>query len=80
MFNTNIISGVSIKDIDVSGLSPSDAKYQLDNYLKGNIPEEIKVKHGDFESTISLSQMDVKFDTKTATNLAFRVGRKYFWK
>ncbi len=75
LFNTNIISGVSIKDIDVSGLSPSDAKYQLDNYLESNIPEEITVKHGDFETTISLSQMDVKFDTKTATNLAFKVGR-----
>ena len=32
--NTNIIAGVHIKGIDVSGLSPSDAKYQLDNYLK----------------------------------------------
>ena len=76
MFNTNIVYGVSIKDIDVSGLSPSDAKYQLDNYLKSNIPEEITVKHGDFEATISLSQMDVAFDTKSASNLAFKVGRK----
>ena len=75
MFNTNIISGVSIKDIDVSNLSPSDAKYQLDNFLKQNIPEEITVKHGDFESTISLKQMEASFDTKSACDKALKVGR-----
>lgn len=75
-FNTNIISGVHIKGIDVSGLSPSDAKYRIDNYVKNNLPEEIKVKHGDFEATISLSQMDIAFDTKAASNSAFQVGRQ----
>lgn len=75
-FNTNIISGVYIKGIDVSGLSPSDAKYQIDNYVKANLSEEIKVKHGDFEATISLSQMDIAFDTKSASHSAFQVGRQ----
>lgn len=76
IFNTNIISGVHIKGIDVSGLSPSDAKYQVDNYLKNKLPEEITVKYGDFEATISLSQMDISFDTKSATNSAFQIGRQ----
>lgn len=76
VFNTNIISGVSIKGIDVSGLSPSDAKYQVDNYVKANLPEEIKIKHGDSEATISLSQMDITFDTKSASNAAFKIGRQ----
>ncbi len=74
--NPNIISGVFIKGLDVSGLSPSDAKYQLDNYLADKLPEEIKVKHKDFETTISLSQMDIEFDTKTASNSAFQIGRE----
>lgn len=74
--NPNIISGVFIKGLDVSGLSPSDAKYQLDNYLSNKLPEEIKVKHKDFETTISLSQMDIEFDTKTASNSAFQIGRE----
>ena len=75
MFNTNIISGVFIKDIDVSNLSPSDAKYQLDNYFKSHLPDEITVKHGDFEATISLTQMETYFDTKSACDKAFKVGR-----
>lgn len=73
--NTNILSGVSIKGFDVSGLSVSDARYQLDNYLASKIPNEITVKHGDFETTISTSQISAKFDTKTATNSAYRIGR-----
>ena len=74
--NTNIISGVYIKDFDVSNLSKSDAKYQLDNYLNSSLPEELKLKHGDFEATISISQIEAKFDTKAAANSAYKVGRQ----
>ena len=74
--NTNIISGVSIKGIDVSNMSKSDARYEVDNYIAGMLPEEIRLTYGDFETTISLSQIDAKFDTKEATNLAYSVGRQ----
>lgn len=75
LFNPNIISGVSIKGIDVSGLSKSDAKYKLETYVEQYWPEEITVKHGDFESTLSLSQIEAKFDLKTASNSAYNIGR-----
>lgn len=74
--NTNIISGVSIKGIDVSNMSKSDARYEVDNYINSLLPEEIILSHGDFQSTISLSQIDAKFDTKEAANLAYSVGRQ----
>lgn len=74
--NTNITSGVYIKGLNVSNMSKSDAKYQLDNYISQSLPEEIKLKHGDFETTISVSQIDAKFDTKTAVNNAYNVGRQ----
>lgn len=74
--NSNIISGVSIKGLDVSNMNKSDAKYQLDNYLKNSLPEEIKLKHNDFETTISMSQINVSFDTKTAVNNAYNLGRQ----
>lgn len=76
MFNTNIISGVHIKGIDVSNMSASDARYQLDNYINQTLPEEITLKHGDFETTLSLSQIEVSFDTKNAANSAYKVGRQ----
>lgn len=74
--NTNIVSGVSIKGIDVSNMSKSDARYQVDNYINSLMPEEIKLKHRDFEATISLSQINAEFDTKEASNLAYSVGRQ----
>lgn len=76
ILNTNIVSGVSIKNLDVSNMSKSDAKYQLDNFLKNSLPEELKIKHGDFEATISLSQIGVEFDTKKACNSAYKIGRE----
>lgn len=76
IFNTNIVSGIQIQGLDVSGMSKSDAKYQLDNYITEKLPEEIKVKHGDFEATISLSQIEANIDTKTASENAFKIGRE----
>ncbi len=76
MFNTNIVSGIQIQGFDVSGMSKSDAKYQLDNYTTEKLPEEITVKHGDFETTISLSQIEASIDTKTASENAFKIGRE----
>lgn len=76
MFNTNIVSGIKIQGLDVSGMSKSDAKYQLDNFITEKLPEEIKVKHGDFEATISLSQIEANIDTKTASENAFKIGRE----
>lgn len=73
--NNNIVSGVSIKGIDVSGLSASDARYQLDGYLNPKLPEEITLKHGNFETTLSISQMDISFDTKSAIRSALQIGR-----
>ena len=72
----NIIAGVSIKGIDVSNTSPSDARYKLDNYISSTLPTELKLKHGDFETTLSLEQLEVSFDTKGITNEAYRIGKE----
>ena len=76
MYNSKIILGVYIKGVNVSNLSVSDAKYKLDNYFSNLIPEEIKLTHGDFETTVSTSQIEAKFDTKSAAKKAFEFGRQ----
>lgn len=76
LLNQNIAYGVSIKGVDVSNLSRSDARYQLDNYITANMPTEIKLKHGDFETTLSLEQLGVEFDTKSVVDSAYRIGRE----
>ena len=74
--NQTIISGVYIQDLNVSNMSKSDAKEQLETYIQNSLPEEITLKHGDYQATISLSQIDVSFDVKGAINNAYNVGRQ----
>lgn len=74
--NQNIVSGVHIKDIDVSNMSKSDAKDKLENYITSSLPEEITLKHGEYQTTISLSQIGVSFDVKNAVNNAYSIGRQ----
>ena len=76
ILNPYIINGVSIRGIDVSNKSKSDAKYIVNNYIENNMPTEIKLKHADYETSISLDQINAKFDLTSASNNAFAIGRK----
>ena len=61
--NSNIISGVHIKGLDVSNMSMSDAKYQLDNYLNN--------------TNKKISASDV-IDNKGAGSMTINVDIDYF--
>ena len=74
--NQNMVYGVHIKDVDVSNMSKSDAKDKVDNYITSSLPEEITLKHEDYQTTISLSQIGVNFDVKSAVNNAYNIGRQ----
>lgn len=74
--NTKIISGVHIKGINVSNLNQETAQNKVDKYIQNKIPEEIILKYGDFESSISTSQLNIHFDTTDAVNMAYSLGRQ----
>lgn len=73
--NKNIVSGISIKGINVSGLSSTQAKEKLENYLQENLPENIQLKHNDFETSIPLSSIEAKFDIDGAIQQALEIGK-----
>ena len=73
--NTNIISGIYIKGIDVSGLTKEEAIEKLNIELNSNIPEEITLKHNDYVTNLSSEQLDVHFDIENAVNTAYEIGR-----
>ena len=73
--NENIISGISIKGIDVSGLSKIQAKEKLESYIQENLPENILLKHNDFETSIPLSSIEVNFDIDGAIEQALQIGK-----
>lgn len=73
--NTNIISGITVKGVDVSGLSIDSAKEKIQNYINENLPENISLIHNDYETSIPLSALDIHFDLDTALIKAYNIGK-----
>ena len=73
--NDKIINGVTILGIDVSKQSKEDAIQTVTNYISKNIPEEIKLKHNDYETSIASESLSISFDIEKAVNQAYDIGR-----
>ena len=73
--NENIVSGVSIKGVDVSGLSTEEAKKTIQNYINENLPENINLVHNDYQTSIPLSALNVNFDIDSAVEQAYAIGK-----
>ncbi len=73
--NENIISGVSIKGIDVSNLSVEEAKETIQNFINENLPENINLVHNDYQTSIPLSALNVNFDIDSAVEQAYTIGK-----
>ncbi len=70
-----IISGVIINEINVSNLTINEAYEKLKQELSNQISKNIVVKQGDYETTISLEQLEVNYNIVEAINEAYKVGR-----
>ena len=73
--SSTIVKGVYIKNIDMSGLTKEEAKKKITNYISSVIPEEIKLTHNDFETSLSSSQLSINFNTDEAVDMAYNVGK-----
>lgn len=80
--STTIAKGVHIKGIDVSGLTKEEAKQKITSYISSSIPEEINLKHNDFEISLSTTQLSIYFNTDEAVDISYNIGknRKYISK
>lgn len=73
--NDNIVSGVFIKNVDVSNLSKDEAKEKISSYINENLPENIALKHNDYETSIPLSSLNLSFDIDSAVDSAYSIGK-----
>lgn len=73
--NNNIVSGVYIKNVDVSNLSKDEAKEKISSYINENLPENIALKHNDYETSIPLSSLNLSFDIDSAVDSAYSIGK-----
>ena len=78
LINSNsktIVSGVYVHRFDVSRLNKEDAVSSVNNSISSSIPEEIKLFYKDFETTIPTADLNIAFDSASAVNQAYTVGR-----
>lgn len=70
-----IIKRVKINDIDVSNLTINEAYQKLNEQFQAQVNKNITAKYGDYETTISLEQLEVNYDIIQAVNEAYKIGR-----
>lgn len=73
--NSNIVSGVKIEGIDVSGLSREEAKEKIDLIYSEKKQKDILLKYKDYDATINPELIDAKYDTEKAIEEAVTIGK-----
>lgn len=70
-----IIYGISIKGIDVSGLTMEQATDKMNNAFEEQWKKDITLKYEDFETVVTPEQIEMKFNVDEAVKLAYSIGR-----
>lgn len=73
--NKNIINGVKIQGIDISGKSREDAKSAIEAVYNEKIKKDILLKYDDYETTVNPELLETKYDIDNAIEKAYNVGR-----
>ena len=73
--NKKMISKIFISGYNISNLTKEEALEKLNLHISANIPEEIKLTHNGYESSILAKDLGINFDTSSAINLAYQIGR-----
>ena len=73
--NNNIVKGVKIEGIDVSGLSREDAKSKIESIYQDKKGKEITLKYNDYETTLSPQLLEVNYDIDKGIEEAVSIGK-----
>ena len=73
--NSNIIKGVSINNIDVSGNTKESALSKFTDLIDKAKSKEIVLKYEENERIITLEELEIEYKTEKAVDEAYLVGR-----
>lgn len=76
MGNDKIYNKIFIQGIDVSGKTENEANEQITKLYREKKISEIKLKHGEYEATISYDQINVNSNINKSIEKAYSIGRK----
>lgn len=74
--NSNIISGVWIQDVDVSGLSQEEAKSAIEKMVEDASNKNIILKHDEYEKILVPKDIEANYNVNAIIEEAYQVGRK----
>ena len=74
--NDNIVSGVKIEGIDVSGLSREEAKSKIDLIYNEKKQKDILLKYEEYDATINPELLETNYDVEKAIEEAVSLGKK----
>lgn len=75
MNNNNIVSGVKIEGIDVSGLSKEQAKERLESIYNEKKQKEIVLKYKEYNTTITPELLEANCNIEKAVEEAIAIGK-----
>lgn len=75
MNNNKIIKGITINQISVENLTKEEALEKIEEEANKNLEKDINVKYNDFEYSIKLAQIEVKYKIEEAVEKAFNTGK-----
>ena len=70
-----IQSGVYIKEINVSGLTKSEAAQLIEERLKDELNDHIILKYKNYEYYVEIEQFEAEFDVEASVEVAYKIGR-----
>ena len=73
--NSIIAKGIYINNIDVSGLTKSEAKNKLVKIYQDKLSNDITLKHNDFSAYVKTSEIELSYDLDSAINYAYEIGK-----
>ena len=73
--NNNIINGISIQEIQVSGLNKEEVNSKFKNLLNKLNQKEIIFKYNEIEKGIAFSELNIKYNIEDAIDKACKIGR-----
>ncbi len=73
--NSNIVSGIKIEGIDVSGLSRDEAKSKIELVYNEKNEKDITLKYKEYDATINPKLLETNYNIEKAVEEAISVGK-----
>ena len=75
--NKNIISGISVKNIDISNLSKEDSIKKISEAMNKELIAEIDLNYGEeYSVTLKPEQIEFKYEIESTIENAYSIGRE----